>query len=590
MGERRRVALLILIMAGVAAATAVLSIAVLYRTAFEQTEARLVEAVQSQARMLEAVARFDAQHSRDFPEGSAAATLSQIRDAHLNFERFGGTREFTLGRRQGEEMVFLLRHRHGDRDLPSPGPLDSELAEPMRLALSGLSGVLLGLDYRGEVVLAAHEPVEELDMGMVAKIDLAEIRSPFIRAAVVAASLGALLVVMGAVFFVKTTRPLLVQLEDREARYRALFQNMGSGSALHEIVLDRTGQPIDYVFLEVNDAFEELTSLRREDLVGRRVTEALPGIEADPADWIGTYGRVALTGEACSFESYSEALQTWYSAIAYRPQRGQFAVVITDITERKRVEEELKEYSEGLEQMVAERTRELEGAQEQLVRQEKLAALGQLAGGLGHELRNPLGVISNAAYYLKMTLADSDEKTGEYLGIISSEIGTATKIVSDLLDFSRIRSMEKSPTDVSQVIAEVLETLTIPDEVEVVPEAPVGLPAAQVDPRHLRQVLENLLTNACQAMPEGGRLAIGVAAASAQVVVRVRDTGPGIPREHLDKVFEPLFTTKARGIGLGLAVSRSLSEANGGSIEVESQAGKGTTFTVFLPTREGRET
>ena len=258
----------------------------------------------------------------------------------------------------------------------------------------------------------------------------------------------------------------------------------------------------------------------------------------------------------------------------------------TDITERKRAEGVLKEYSERLEEMVEERTKELRDAQERLVRREKLAVLGQLAGGVGHELRNPLGVISNAVYFLQMTLPDADETTREYLDIITSEVRLAGQIVSDLLDFSRTRPAERQEIAVFELVAQVLAKQPPPENVKVTTQIAPDLPPAFVDPRQIGQVLVNLVTNAYQAMPEGGELTIETSPKPGWVSISVTDTGCGISPENMAKLFEPLFTTRARGIGLGLAVSKSLVEANGGSIEVESEMGKGSTFTVRLPTRE----
>ena len=184
MDERRRILFLLLIMTSVALVVSGISITLLYRATLEEEQARLVETAQSQARLMEAVARFDAVYNVDYPEGPEAATLSQIRDAHENYLGFGETGEFTLAKREGDLIVFLLRHRHADLDLPLPVPFGSELAEPMRRALSGQSGTVVGLDYRGETVLAAYEPVAKLDLGIVAKIDLAEHRAPFVTAGI----------------------------------------------------------------------------------------------------------------------------------------------------------------------------------------------------------------------------------------------------------------------------------------------------------------------------------------------------------------------------------------------------------------------
>lgn len=259
---------------------------------------------------------------------------------------------------------------------------------------------------------------------------------------------------------------------------------------------------------------------------------------------------------------------------------------VKDITERKQAEEALKMYSERLEEMVEHRTKELRDAQEELIRKERLVALGKLAGGVGHELRNPLGVITNAMYFLEMALHDADEITREYLGIISYEVHNAEKIVSDLLGISRIKPTERGETTISELVAAVLENNPAPVNVEVRGRIASDLPPVFVDPRQIGQVLDNLVTNAYHAMAEGGTLTISAQAEEDKVSLFITDTGYGISKENMENIFEPLFTTKAKGFGLGLTVSKNLIEVNGGSIKAESKEGKGSTFTIILPTKE----
>jgi signal transduction histidine kinase len=265
-----------------------------------------------------------------------------------------------------------------------------------------------------------------------------------------------------------------------------------------------------------------------------------------------------------------------------------------ELAERKQAEEKLREYSEQLEEKVEQRSEELKETHEQLIRKEKLAVLGQLTGEVGHELRNPLGVISNAIYYLQTTLSHADKTTRDYLGMISSEVCNAEKIISNFLDFSRTRPAEREEIEVGELIAQVLEKRPPPENVKISTEIPSDVPPLFVDPQQIGQVLFNLVTNAYQAMtssnsvetPEGGRLIVRAQAEKDKVSLSITDTGCGISKEDMKKVFEPLFTTKARGIGLGLAVSKDLVEVNGGSIEAESKEGEGSTFTVILPTKE----
>ena len=241
--------------------------------------------------------------------------------------------------------------------------------------------------------------------------------------------------------------------------------------------------------------------------------------------------------------------------------------------------------SESLEEKVRERTKQLQEAQEELVRKEKLALLGQVADTVGHELRNPLGVMNNAVYFLQTVLPDADEITKEYLDIIKDEIAVAERIVSDLLDAVRTKPPYPEMVEVAVLIQQTLRKCYVPPSVTVRLGIPETLPAVLVDPVQMRQVFWNLITNGVEAMPNGGELEIRADEdqEAKTVTVSIKDSGSGIAPEHLDRLFQPMFTTKLRRIGLGLVVVKNLTQASGGSVEVESTQGKGSTFSVTLP-------
>jgi len=229
----------------------------------------------------------------------------------------------------------------------------------------------------------------------------------------------------------------------------------------------------------------------------------------------------------------------------------------------------------------------LKEAQDALIKREKLSTLGQIAGGIAHELRNPLGVISNAVYFLQMTMAEGDETVKEYLGIIQKEVQDAERIVRSLLDFMRVRPPEKEWVTVEGLINEVLSAYTIPENIKLKLDFR-GENKVFVDMNQIERCFSNLFHNAIQAMtPKGGELIIRTISQKDQVITQFIDTGPGLSKSDLEKVFEPLFTTKAKGIGLGLTVTKSLVEANGGKIMAESEEGKGSVFTVTLPKSPG---
>jgi len=206
---------------------------ILYHTAIREETLRLEDTAKSQARLIEAVARFNRMYNTNYPYGAMQATLAQIMDAHSNYRGFGETGEFTLSKREKGQIVFLLNHRHYDLNEPKPVPWDSERAEPMRLALSGHSGTIVGLDYRGKKVLAAHEPLTEMNLGIVAKIDLSEIRKPFIEAGVLSGALAVVVIALGAGIFLRLTNPILSRLGDTVAQ---LEKTLGEVKTLRGIV------------------------------------------------------------------------------------------------------------------------------------------------------------------------------------------------------------------------------------------------------------------------------------------------------------------------------------------------------------------
>jgi PAS domain S-box-containing protein len=382
-------------------------------------------------------------------------------------------------------------------------------------------------------------------------------------------------------------RRLYRDLQTQEEKFTKTFR-----SSPYAITLTR---PSDGKMIDVNDGFIAIT--------GYSYTEALGKTTVDLRLWAGEPDRAAVVdelskgnrvvGREYQFTKKSGELMTglFSAEIIMINEEALIMSSISDITDRKRAEEAVKEYSEHLEVIVERRTHELNAVQAQLVHQGKLAVLGQLAGSVGHELRNPLGIISNAVYFLAMAQPDADEKVKEYLRIIENEICVSEKIISDLLDFAGPGSGERQVIAVSELVQRTIKRFPPPPLVDIAIDLPVDLPAVYADAHQIIQVLGNLVINACQAMTQessagtadNGKLTISAAADLDTVGIRVRDTGIGISSENMKNIFEPLFTTKAKGIGLGLVISKKLAEANGGRIEVMSEPGEGSTFTVYLP-------
>jgi PAS domain S-box-containing protein len=595
------------------------------------------------------------------------------------------------------------------------------------------------------------------------------------------------------------------------------------------MIFDQQRKPIDYVFLEVNDAFEEFTGLKRSDVLNRKVTDIIPGIEKDPADWIGTYGKVVTTGKPAKFENYSEFLKRWYLVSAYSPESGYFAATFIDISDRKKAEEALSKLNEELEERIRQRTEqvsserqrlynvletlpayvilldkdycvpfankvfrdrfgesrgrrcydflfqrespcencesykvlktsgphrwewtgpdgrdydiydfqfvesdgstiilemgiditerkraekqirdaslyarslleasldplvtinaegkitdvnqatelatgysrdeligsdfsdyftdaekarigykqvftegyvrdyplairhksgkttevlynatiytneagEMQGvfaaarditelrkaeaqaqeAERKLRDAERLAAIGATAGMVGHDIRNPLQAITGDVYLAKVELAsvpDAECKANalESLTEIEKNISYINKIVQDLQDYARPLNPAAKEIDLQSLIEDLIKKNGIPEEVNVSVKIQKEAASIVADPEIIRRVLANLVTNALQAMPEGGKLTIGTTKEADDTVITVQDTGVGIPQEVRAKLFTPLFTTKSKGQGFGLAVVKRMIEAMNGTITFESEIGKGTKFILRLP-------
>ena len=344
-----------------------------------------------------------------------------------------------------------------------------------------------------------------------------------------------------------------------------------------------------------NHAFENLAGISQEEVIGKDLEILFP--EATKEESL-TKIRQTAAGEHwevveipilhTSGKTYTVL---WNSAAIHNPAGDIISTIAQgqDITERKQMEAELKRHSEKLEQTVSERTRELRDVQDQLVKKEKLAILGKLAGGVGHELRNPLGAIKNAAYFLDMALEKPDPDVKEMIKLINKEVARSEDIISSLLDFARPKTLTLTKEVFTTAVNEALKRNPIPDHVTVINNLDETLPRILADQDKLLQVFNNIISNAFQAMPEGGSLTITSKQPDPEwVSISFTDTGEGISAENMKKLFEPLFTTKIKGIGLGMVVSKNIVELHGGHIDVRSEAGKGTTVTVNLPMR-GRQ-
>jgi len=278
----------------------------------------------------------------------------------------------------------------------------------------------------------------------------------------------------------------------------------------------------------------------------------------------------------------------WYLQIFFHAaELDRVLVYLVDITDRKRAEEAArKAQAELLDERQHEKEHaeaELAQMRDRLVRATRLAAIGQVSASIAHDLRNPLGTVRNAAYYLGRRLPKDQPEVAEYLGIINQEVAAADRIITNLLAVAGAKEPVKQHVDVGQAIREALAETGQAEAVRLRMSLAPEPFMVRADPDHLRQVFRNLVANAAEAMGDGGEIVVEAARDADGDSIVLRDTGPGVAQEIRETVFEPLVTTKAKGIGLGLTICRQIIEHHGGSIELIDEDRPGAAFRIRLP-------
>jgi len=487
----------------------------------------------------------------------------------------------------------------------------------------------------------------------------------------------------------------LVEVRKNEKKYRQIFENMTNGCALHEIICDDRGKPISYRYLELNPAFEKLTGVPCSALLGKTILEVLPNTEEY---WIETFGKVALTGEPIAYENYSRELGKFYDTWVFSPQKNQFAVIFSDITQRKRTEEALREAEEKyrnifenavegifqtsldgrlmmvnpafakifgfdspqemlrsvkdvlplyidpnqrsvVKQLLKEqgvvknfelqyyrKDREIiwvssniravkdaegnlayhEGSavditqrkemERQILKAKQLESLGILAGGIAHDFNNILtAIVGNIS--LAKSLLDSKELLLNRLVEAERASIRASELAQQLLTFSKGGAPIKNLVSIQSIIEHSVQFALTGSNIHSQFFFQEDLWPVEVDEGQMGQVIQNLIINARQSMPEGGTIRLEVKnlvinnngrqglvlRKGNYLLISIQDQGTGIPKKDLSKIFDPYFTTKKKGSGLGLSITHSIIHRHEGYITAESDPKVGTTFYIYLP-------
>ena len=343
----------------------------------------------------------------------------------------------------------------------------------------------------------------------------------------------------------------------------------------------------DYHILDVNPRFSELFGYSLDEVKGKSVDDVVVPEdkmeEAEMLDKKAKEGYVYYDTFRKRKDGSLVSVSVSAAPITVEGQLVGYVALYKDITERILMEKKLEEYSHNLEELVEQRTRQLKEVQKQLLKAERLAAIGELAAMIGHDLRNPLSGIAGATYYLKTKLdSKMDNKTSEMLVLIENAIEYSNKIIGDLLDYSREIRLEPAETTPKSITKVALTLVKVPKNIRI-SDLTKNKPKIKVDVDKTKRVFVNIIRNAIDAMPEGGKLTIKSTKTNSNLQISFIDTGIGMPKNIFEKIWTPLFTTKAKGIGLGLSICKRIIEAHGGKISVESKVSKGTTFTVTIP-------
>ena len=580
MSSGKRFLILVLVMVMATLGVGGTAIGVLYETAFEERRADLVKAAQSHARLIESFAGeelLEPQHSQHATEEVAKHAYSQMRQALAKYEGFGETGEFMLARREGDRIVFFLRQRHPDLDPLAPIPLDSTLAEPMRRALSGKSGTIIGLDYQGATVLAAYEPMAVLNMGIVAKMDLTELRAPYVKAGLFVAGFGLLVVSTGILLIFRIFRPIVRELWEDEQRFRGIFERTHVPMKLGEA---------DGRIRMVNAAYCKMFGYSAEELAGMTFRDITHPEDQDASR---ERHRLLVAGEVDLIQAEKRYLHKkghviWGQASVSLVRDAQGKILYTvgqcqDITERKRTELALRKAKEE-----AERANN---------------AKSEFLASMSHELRTPMNAILGFAQMLQIyPQSPLSPAQKEYVENIQIGGHHLLELINQILDLAKIEADQSSfsleDVNANEVVADCValtKPLGEPREIKIIDKVSGGPSSLlRTDRVRLKQILLNLFSNAVKYNKVGGTVTVeGRQMDGRFLCLSVTDTGIGIAEKDHSSIFQMFHrlgadSTKAKeGTGIGLSVAKLLAERLAGRVGFESEEGIGSTFWVELP-------
>ena len=600
----------------IALATMSIVYVVLWQTAIAQKKADLVHIAQSQARLIEAIARFDMRHNRidwETPIGergptsllsqrAGADTFSQIVDAHKHYKGFGQTGEIVIAGIEDSQILFLLRHGSQVFEESKSIPMDATLAEPMRRALSNLSGTMVGLDYDGTEVLAAYEPVDVLNLGIVAKINYLEVKEPFIKAGVITLAFTFFIILLGGLFFRFLTKPIAKQIVDSEVKFKNLVENISdwiweinlAGEILYSspqaekilgFSINAENNPRLFQFINPQEKLKVLTAFRR--CITNK--QSLIAMECSFIHQNGELVYIELNADPV-FNDHSHL--TGFRGVGH------------DISERVAKDFQLQLYQENLELMVSERTEELEQINTEMrhfayiISHDLRSPLVSITGFIG-ELKEDIHLINQ---YIEEQLANSpehndnkeieqalDERIPESLYFINSATEKMNHLIQAILTLSRAgrREFHFEAVNLTDIVNKTLESLAYQVEQFNVTVKVGHLPIVVTDKLAMEQIIGNLLGNALKYLSSerNGVITVFAEQSTLHSIIHIQDNGRGISAADLPHVFE-LFKRVGKqditGDGMGLTYVQTLVRRLDGKISCTSVLSQGSQFSFSI--------
>jgi len=380
-------------------------------------------------------------------------------------------------------------------------------------------------------------------------------------------------------------RTLVYSLWDITDRKRAEAELESSRRRLNELLESVTEGFCSYDRFwrctYMNENALAILNKTRDEVLSRPIWQQFPTLKG--TKFVARVLQTAMKGHKSTFVHYDDLANTWWS-FDLNPYQEGFSLILRDISDRKRAEEQVRRMNWELEERVSRRTAELREAQAELVRQGRLATLGQLTATVSHELRNPLGVITNSVFVVRRLLESADPRLIRAVDRIERSVGRCDRIIDEMLEFARRRPLQVSTVALAPWLREVVGEVNIPDGLVVTVSIEPDTVSAEIDREAMRRVVLNLLENALQAMQyptlapaeddpedEPGQLVVRCRLVDESVELTILDSGAGIPETVLPRIFEPLYSTKGFGAGLGLPIVKRIIESHGGTIAISNR-------------------